>query len=184
MFSLITYILITAIGFMMGFLYKKTHTQSSFFNPDPKKSLKIFSWFLGGAVVVLLALSALATHSLKTTQIPGEADIANMDYNNYHSVIVFVLNLSFLILVVLSNAYSQSLKKLGFVPYIIAAGFYIMFILGDAYFVSDIYLMWQKSMQLIQGELPDYTENALIKSFLGFSVTAFNAVMIWWSLRK
>ncbi len=181
MFSLITYILITAIGFMMGFLYKKTHTQSSFFNPDPKKSLKIFSWFLGGAIVVLLALSALATHSLKATPIPEEA---NMDYNNYHSVIVFVLNLSFLILVVLSNAYSQSLKKLAFVPYILAAAFYIMFILGDAYFVSDIYLMWQKSMQLINGELPDYTENALTKSFLGFSVTAFNAVMIWWSLRK
>lgn len=181
MFSLITYIIIAAIGFMMGFLYKKTHTASTFFNPEPKKSLRIFSWVFGAAFLSLSILCFLAIRALNTTPIPEEA---NIDYNNFHSVIFFVLNFSFLVLVVLANAYSQSLKKLAIIPYLLAVGFYAVFILADAYYISDVYLMWQKSMQLIHGEMPDYTENALTKCALGFAVTAFNAAMVWWGLRK
>lgn len=181
MFSLIIYILIAAIGFMLGVLYKRTHTAASILNPDPKKALRVFSYVAGAVFVVLFALSFFETYTLRSTEIPEEA---NISYNNYHSTFYFLLNISFLILVVLADAYSQSLKKLAILPYVIAFGIYAVFILADAYYVSDIYLMWQKSMQMIQGELPDYTENSHIKCLLGFAVTAFNAAMIWWGLRK
>lgn len=181
MFSLIIYILIAAIGFMLGVLYKRAHTAASIFNPDPKTGLKLFSYTAAVVFVALSVLSFLKTYTLRNTAISEEA---NISYNNYHSTFYFILNISFLVLVVLADIYSQSLKKLSIIPYVIAFGIYAIFILADAYYVSDIYLMWQKSIQMVQGELPDYTENSHTKCMLGFGVTAFNAFMIWWGLRK
>ena len=166
---------------MLGVLYKRTHTAASIFNPDPAKALKLFSYAAAVAFVVLSVLSFFETYTLRATDIAEEA---NISYNNYHSTFYFILNISFLILVILADAYSQSLKRLSLIPYAIAYGIYALFILADAYYISDVYMMWQKSMQLIQGDLPDYTENSLTKCLLGFAVTAFNAVMIWWGLRK
>ena len=42
LFSLIIYFLISAIGFMMGYLYKKSNTSAQFFQIDPQKVLRIF----------------------------------------------------------------------------------------------------------------------------------------------
>src|SRR5215216_5386140 len=97
MFSLIIYILIVAIGFMMGFLYKRSHTSSTFFNPDPKKAMRLFLILLGVATVVTLALSLFAPYSLQTTNIPEEG---LLKFHNTKSIMVFTINVFFLLLVV------------------------------------------------------------------------------------
>ncbi|MES2620537.1 MAG: hypothetical protein V4615_06765 [Bacteroidota bacterium] len=181
MFSLIIYILIAAIGFMMGFLYKRSHTTSQFFNPDPKKAMRIFLLVLLAGTLVNLLLSWLATYVLKSAEIPEDG---NFKYHDTKSVMVFVINLFFFILVVLANAYSQTVKKVAFVPYLLALTFYMVFVLTDAYYVSDYFAIWQKSLQLFQGNLTDLHNTARIKCSLAFVVTAFNAFMIWGGLRK
>jgi uncharacterized protein YchJ len=97
---------------------------------------------------------------------------------------VFTINLSFFLLIVLSNAYSQSLKKLAPVPYILAFAFYCVFILKDAYYITDYYLMWQKTLQLIHEDIESFTRAAWTRCLTAMTVTAFNAGMIWWGLRK
>ena len=181
MFSLIIYFLIAAIGFMMGFLYKRSHTTSQFFNPDPKKAFRIFLIVLTTAVVLTLALSWLATYVLQSSGIPEDG---NIKYQNTKSIMVFVMNFFFLVLVVLANAYSQTVKGVAFIPYLLALGFYLLFVLTDAYYISDYFVLWQKSLQLFQGNATEVQETARIKCVLAFIVTAFNTLMIWWGMRK
>jgi hypothetical protein len=181
MFSLIIYILTAAIGFMMGFVYKRSHTSSTFFNPDPKKGMKLFLILFFIAVIVTCGLSLFAPYSLQTTNIPEEGVLK---FHNTKSILVFTMNVFFLVLVVLANAYSQALKRVGFVAYLLAFGFYALFVLADAYYISDYFSLWQKSLQLFQGNITEYRNTGWVKCGLAFLTTAFNAGIIWWGFRK
>ncbi|MCW5909349.1 MAG: hypothetical protein KIS94_15900 [Chitinophagales bacterium] len=181
MFSVILFIILAAVGFMMGFLYKKVFTTSKLLNPEPAKTLKIFVWFFATALVVSLALSYFTSQALGASEIAEEAD---MRYQNLESTLTFTIHVFYFLMIVLANAYSQSLKKFAPLPYILALGFYALFILADAYYITDAYILWQKSMQLIRNDVPDYTGAAWSKCFMALLVTAFNSLMIWWGLRK
>ncbi len=181
MFSLIIYILIAAAGFMMGYIYKKSFTTAEFFNPEPKNALRNFMVVFILAVLVTYGLSWWTLQSLHSYTIPDES---SMNYNNTKSIMIFMLNLFFFLLVVFCNLYSQALKKIAWIPYLLSFGFYAVFILKDAYYISSYYVVWQKSLQILKGDLPEFTSLAWIKTALGFLATAFNAGMIWWGLRK
>lgn len=180
-FSLLLFIILLAVGFMMGVLYKRTHTTASLLNPNPHIALKAFIWVFSLAIVITFALSYFTTKALTATEIPEEN---NMSYENLKSVMVFTINLSFFLLIVISNAYSQSLKKLAPMPYVLAFAFYCIFILKDAYYITDYYLMWQKTLQLIHEDLESFTKAAWTRCFAAMIVTTFNAGMVWWGLRK
>ncbi len=181
MFTLIIYILMVATGFMMGYLYKKANTTSRLLSPKPDKALKIFVAVLVTAVLITFGLSYFTTEVLHSS---GLQEVDKIKYNNLKSVMIFAINISFFLLIILSNVYSQSLKKFAAVPYVLAFCFYMLFILKDAYVITDYYLLWQKSLQLIKGDIPEHTQLAWAKCFLGLVVTSFNALMIWWGLRK
>ncbi|MBP6731520.1 MAG: hypothetical protein KA149_05645 [Chitinophagales bacterium] len=181
MFSLIIYILIAAIGFMMGFLYKKAYTTAQFFSIDPNKVLRVFTVVFVVAVFLTFGLSWYTLHVLSDIQIPDDSSIK---YHDTKSVMIFFINLFFLILVLLANLYSQTQKKIAYIPYLLAFGFYAVFILKDAYSISDYFVFWQHSLQLLKGDLPDFHSTGWMKSGLAFTVTLFNAGMIWWGLRK
>lgn len=181
MFSLIIYILIAAAGFMMGFLYKRATTNAQFFNPIPKNSLRNFLVLYGIAILVTFVLSWLTEHAMD----PGTLrDEVSVKYQNTKSVMIFMLNVFFFLLMIFSNLYSQSLKKVAVIPYLLTFGFYFVFIIKDAYYISAYYTIWQKSMQLLKGDLPDFHSVAWAKTALALAVTFFNAIMMWWGFRK
>ena len=181
MFSLIIYIIIAAVGFTMVFLYKQTYTSAEILKPDPERLKKIFMIFFGVATVVTFALSWFTTYQLQSSNIPLEGSIK---YQNMKSIMIFALNFSFLVMMVLANAYSLSLKKLAVVPYLMLIGFYVLFVLKDAYIISDYFSLWQKSLKMLKGDLPDFHSTAWVKCWMGAAVTAFNVILIWFGLRK
>jgi len=181
MFSLIIYIIIAAVGFTMVFIYKQTNTTAQILKPDPQKVQKLFLAFFGIATVITFALSWFTTYELQTTNIPLES---SMKYQNMKSVMIFVLNFSFLAMIILANTYSLTLKKLSAWPYLLAIGFYMAFVLKDAYIISDYFSLWQRSLKLLKGDLPDFHSAAWAKCWLGTVVTLFNVIMIWFGLRK
>ena len=99
MFSLIIYILIAAVGFMMGFIYKKSFTTAEFFNPVPENALRNFMIVFVLAVLVTYGLSWWTLYSLRSSNIPDEN---SMNYNNAKSIMIFMLNLFKLSLLLLS----------------------------------------------------------------------------------
>jgi len=181
MFSIIIYILVAAIGFMMGYLYKKSFTTAQFFQVEPNKLLRVFTIVFLIAVVLTFALSWWTMHVLSNTNIPDES---SMRYKDTKSVMIFLMNLFFLVLMIIANLYSQALKKIAIIPYLLVFGFYVLFVMKDAYYISDYFSMWQKSLQLLKGDLPDLHSNGWMKTCLALIVTSFNALMVWWGLRK
>jgi len=181
MVSFIIYLLIAAIGFMMGFLYKRSHSSSQFFSPDPVKMFRIFILTLVLAIIFVLGVSWYGSHSLSPDAIPEENALR---FENTKSVVVFSINFFFFLLVILANAYSQALKRIAFLPYLLAACFYVAFILADAYFISDTFTLWQKSLQIFQIKVTDLNNIDRLKCGLAITVTCFNAFMIWWGMRK
>ncbi len=181
MFSFIIYILIAAIGFMMGYLYHQSNTSAQFFKFDPKKALRVFIFLFIIAIGITYFLSWWAMHALTSTQIPDES---SMQYQNTKSVMIFLMNLFFLVLVVAANVYSQSIKQISPVPYLLAFGFYVLFVIKDAYYISDYFQVWKQSLNIIQGDLPDFHSKGWMKTVFAFVVTSFNAFMIWWGMRK
>jgi hypothetical protein len=181
MFTLVIFILIAAIGFMMGVVYKQTNTTAKIFQPNPQSLLKIFFWVLGIGTVVTFLLSWYASSQLNASNVPADDSVK---FQNAKSIMIFMMNVFFFALVILSNAHSLALKKLAPLPYVLTIAFFVGFVLKDAYFVSDYYTIWQKSLKLLKGNLPDIHSTGWIKCWLGTSVTAFNAMMVWWGMRK
>jgi hypothetical protein len=166
----------------MGYLYRQTKTSAQFFKPDPKNAMRLFLFVFITATLVILVLSHLATYELTSSDIASEN---SEKYKNVKSVMIFLINLFFFVLVMMCNAYSLSLKKLAIVPYLLTIGFYFIFTMKDAYFISDYYVFWQKSLALLKGqETPDFHRTGWVKSLLGTAVTLFNAVVTWWGVRK
>ena len=181
MFSLIIYIIIAAVGFTMVFLYKQTYTSAKILQPDPEKLKKVFTVVFVTAAIVTFALSWLTTYELQASNIPLESSIK---YQNMKSVMIFSLNFSFLLMIILANAYSLSLKKLAVAPYLLIIAFYMVFVLKDAYIISDYFSLWQKSLKMLKGDLPDFHGTAWVKCWLGAGVTLFNVGLVWFGLRK
>lgn len=176
---------------MMGFVYKRSYTSAQFFQIEPKKVLRIFTIIFGVAIVLTLGLSWFTMYILGNSNIPGNDTMKQLQakdmalrFMDIQSVMVFFMNVSFMALMVLANLYSQALKKVSPIPYLLAIAFYVLFVLKDAYYLGDYFALWQKSMELLQGDLPDFHSTAWMKAFIASSVTAFNAGMVWWGLRK
>jgi hypothetical protein len=181
MFTLIIYILIAALGFIMVYLYRQTNTTAKIFKPDPKNAMKLFLFVFVVATVTTFALSHLTTYELNSSSIASE----NAEkYQNVNSVMLFMINFFFFLLVMLSNAYSLALKKLAIGPYLLTIGFYALFIIKDTYYIVDYYNIWQKSLEILKGESADLHHMGQLKCALGSAVTLLNAGMVWFSLRR
>lgn len=181
MFSLIIYFIVAAVGGMMIYLYKSVKTTAEIFKPDPRKFMKAFLTVFILAMIITFGLSYYTTYVLYSTPIPDEA---NMKFLNAKSIMYFSLNLSFLLLIILSNAYSLSLKKFAYMPFVFTALFYAIFILKDGYFMADYYTYWQTVTHNLKDSLPDYHSTGWAKCGMGMLVTVFNAFLVWFGLRK
>lgn len=181
MFTLFIYLLLVGVGTMMAILYKGTITSARFFNPDPKISLRIFTYSFVAAVFITFALSWYSTYILYKSDIPEEG---NIHYQTFKTLTIFIINISFFLMMIFSNAYAQSLKRIAFVPYLLTLGFYTIFILRDAYVVSTYYYTWLEAVGLLPSEIPNFQQTAWYKCLLGMITTIYNAGIIWWSLRK
>lgn len=186
MFTSIIFVLTAAIGFMMGFLYRKSYTTAQFFNFSQQKLLRIFTILFFVAVLLTYALSWFTLHVLSSTNPPDETAVkfTQVQFEDMKSVMMLLLHFFFLLLIALANVYSQSRKKIALAPYLLTLGFYVLFILKDAYFISDNLMGWLKSFQFSLEDLPDFRSIGWVKSFFAAVVTIFNAAMIWWGLRK
>jgi formate-dependent nitrite reductase membrane component NrfD len=107
MFSLIIYLLIAAVGFMMAVLYKRTESTAAFFNPDPNRLLKSFTILFVVSLLLTFLASFFTMRALTHSQIPEEG---NMQYNSMKELMYFVLNFFFLVLMINVNLYSQARK--------------------------------------------------------------------------
>lgn len=179
LFSLTIYFLSAAIGFMMGFLYKNAKTNNVVVNPNPEKTYRLFLNVFIIGVVALGALSYFTVRALKPAAIVEDSAIR---FRDMKSVLIFLLTVFFMGLTIIANYYSLSVHKLRVMPYFLIVCFYSAFILVDVHFISPRFADWQYTNHLLTGDMPDFRATGWVKCSLGFAVTAFNAIMMWWSI--
>jgi hypothetical protein len=181
MFTFIIFIIIAGIGFVMGYIYKKSTTSLAFFTPNELGTLRNFMIVFTLGMIACFALSWYTLTTLGATEMPADNKLR---FDNMRSVMIFFVNIFFLLMVVFSNLHSQGAKKLKIVPYLLAIGFYLVFTIKDNLYIAEIFSNWQRYYQLIASDVNTPAQKGLLKSAIAVSVTAFNAIMIWWGLRK
>ena len=146
LFSLTLYILIAAIGLIMGLSNKQAIANLQVIKPNPPKVFRLFLILFAAGIVITLTLSYFATNSLTSADIPDEG---SMKFENFKSVMLFMQNLFFLALIVIANIYSLARKGVSPVPYLLTIAFYTFFVLMDAHYLSDYFVIWKKIAPVI-----------------------------------
>lgn len=181
MLTFVLFILTAAIGFMMAFLYKNAQTTLQALSPKPHASFRIFIWVFVGGIGLVYGMGWYALHLLRTNPI---AEDAKLQFNNWYEMHTLLLPLLFFVLTLLSNAYSQSQKKLVWPPYLLTFLFYAILLVRDVYVLSSYYNYWLSTNGLVDENIDPASSSLWVKLVSCFCVTAFNAGVIWWGLKK
>lgn len=181
MLTITLFILTAALGFMMAYLYKHAYTTLQTLSPSPYFSFRIFIGLYTTGIVLLYGIGWYAANQLYNSRVPEEAKIT---FHTWYEVHTLLLPLIYLVLVLLSNAYSQSHKKLEWLPYLFSFLFFAVFHIRDHKSVLGYLVKWQQNLGMIQALPETFDFMFWLKLALCFITTAFNALIVWWGLKK
>jgi hypothetical protein len=166
---------------MMGTVYKRTFTNLEVLRFNPARIARIYYIITALAVGVCLFLSYKAIHAF--SEIGMAEDKAHI-FEDYQNMLVYFLNLSFIVMMVLANVHSMASKKISYLLYFFTFGSYAAFAIIDNFFLQDTFFHFKKMNQLWQGEFSFANFWGFISLFISAGLTAFNAYMTYWGLKK
>jgi hypothetical protein len=105
-------------------------------------------------------------------------------FEDNQAMLVYFLNLGFIILMVLSNLHSFVSKKISWVLYLLTFGIYAAFAIIDNFFLQDTFFHFKKMNQLWKGEFLFANIWGFVSLFFSAALTVFNAYMTYWGLKK
>jgi|688.fasta_scaffold487066_2 hypothetical protein len=180
MFIFFTYIIVLAVGFMMGTIYKQAFFHINVPKFDYKATRNIF-W-----IIFLSAVSICSYLSFKTIdafgQI-GEAEERLYVFQEYEMMLTFTSNLAFIALVSLANLTSIASKNVRWILYGFVFVFYAGFTVVDNFLLADVMFEYKKLNQLWKGEFNLSTLKGFLSLFICLALCIFNAFMIRYSLK-
>ncbi len=181
MFSFIIFSVAIAIGIWMGYFNKKAFTNSDFFKLDPSKVLRNYTITFVVAVIVSFILSYIAQNMLTNGPIPEDNLIK---YKEFKSLFTFSIYFFFIPLLVFANTQSLVSGRVAWVLYLFTFLFAALFIAKDSFILLDQVFRWMKFNHMQTDK--DYVSTTLAssKAVIVAFVIAFNAAMMWWSMRK
>ncbi|MFN8310871.1 MAG: hypothetical protein U0T73_12995 [Chitinophagales bacterium] len=181
MLSFFTYIVVALIGVMMGTIYKRSFTNIALlqFNPATIQRIFLTMAVIGVLICGFLSYKAVLAFNEKTLA----EDKMNI-YNDYESMLIYFLNLGFIVLIFVANLHSFSSKKIQYASYLITFGIYAAFAVIDNFFLEDVFFQFKKFNQLWRGEFSFANIAGYFSLFLSAVLTAFNAYMVQWGLKK
>ena len=135
MLTFFTYIIVLAVGFMMGTIYKQAFFHINLPKFDYKKTRNIF-W-----IICLISIAICGYLSFKTIDAfgqVGEAEERLYVFQEYEMMLTFTLNLSFISLIFLANLTSIASKKVRWILYGVVFVFYAGFSVVDNFLLADV----------------------------------------------
>ena len=181
MLSFFTYIIVGLIGLMMGTIYKGSFSNLEILRFRPSRVGRIYAVFTAILVGICIFLSYKSIHAFSEM---GQAEDKKHVFEDYQSTLVYFLNLGFILMVILSNLHSMAAKKITWALYLFTFGIYASFAVIDNFFLEDAFFHFKKSHQLWQGEFSFANFWGYISLLISAALTAFNAYMTHWGLKK
>lgn len=182
MLSFFTYIVVGLIGLMMGTVYKESFSNLHILRFSAYKVARIF------AIIVLICAIICGYLSYKSIAAFSAQDAMPEDkahfFQDYQSMLIYFLNLGFIMMIVFSNLHSFVSKKISWWFYLQTFGIYAAFAVIDNFFLQDTFFHFKKMNQLWQGEFSFASLTGYMSLIISAGLTLFNAYMTWWGLKK
>ena len=166
---------------MMGTVYKRSFTNMEILRFNPARISRIFTVLAIVGIGICLLLSYKSIHAF--SEIGMDEDKKHI-FEDYQSMLIYFLNLDFILMIILANVHSMASKKISWLFYLFTFGTYASFAVIDNFFLEDAFFHFKKSHQLWKGEFSFANLWGYISLFISASLTAFNAYMTWWGLKK
>ena len=182
MLSFLTYIIIGLIGLMMGTVYKRSFSNVEMLRISPHKIARIYGIIVFVSVLICGYLSFRSISSF-TAQDAMPEDKAHF-FEDYQSMLIYFLNLGFIVMLIFSNLHSFASKKISWLFYLLTFGIYAAFAVIDNFFLQDTFFHFKKMNQLWQGEFSFANIIGYFNLIASASLTIFNAYMTYWGLKK
>ena len=182
MLSFLTYIIVGLIGLMMGTVYKRSFSNIEMLRISPYKIGRIFTVIVIASAVVCGYLSFKAVAAF-TAQDAMPEDKAHF-FQDYQSMLIYFLNLGFILIMVFSNLHSFASKRISWKLYLQTFGIYAAFAVIDNFFLQDTFFHFKKMNQLWQGEFSFANFMGYFSLIVSAGLTFFNAYMTYWGLKK
>lgn len=175
MFTVIIYILIGLIGVIMGTLYKRSISSISGLKFEPKKVRKLY-WRFAFLMIVLYAFLCYQAIKSFHQDVPLAEDKMHR-FQDYELMLIYFLNIGFMVMIILSNVYSMSAQNVRIPMYVFTFLIYAAFVVLDNFMLEDALFQFKKINLLWQGDF----NLAYIKGYLSLlfcaGLCAFNAFM-------
>ncbi|MCW3127049.1 MAG: hypothetical protein JWO03_2707 [Bacteroidetes bacterium] len=105
-------------------------------------------------------------------------------FEDYQNMLIYFLNLGFILMIILANVHSMASKKISWRFYFFTFGVYASFAVIDNFFLEDTFFHFKKMNQLWQGEFSFASLLGYFSLFISGLLVAFNAYMTSWGLKK
>jgi phosphate starvation-inducible membrane PsiE len=166
---------------MMGTIYKRSFTNVQMLNIAPARFARLF---LICASIGIVICSFLSYKAIKSFHEVGMAEDMAHAFEDYESMLVYFLNLGFIVLMVISNLHSQVSKKISWYFYLLTFLIYATFAVLDNFFLEDAFFHFKKINLLWKGEFSLAEVGGYISLFIAAGLCVFNALMTRWGLKK
>lgn len=182
MLSFLTYIITGLIGLMMGTVYKRSFSNVEMLRISPHKIARIYGIivFLSILICGYLSYRAVAAFTAQDADAEGKA----IFFQDYQSMLVYFLNLGFILMIIFSNLHSFAAKKISWLLYLLTFGIYASFAVIDNFFLQDTFFHFKKMNQLWQGEFSFANIVGYFNLIASAALTVFNGYMTYWGLKK
>ncbi len=167
---------------MMGTVYKRSFSNVEMLRISPHKLGRVYAVIVALSAIVCAYLSYRAVAAF-TTQDAMPEDKA-LFFQDNQSMLVYFLNLGFILMLVFSNLHSFAAKKISWIFYLLTFGIYAAFAVIDNFFLQDTFFHFKKMNQLWQGEFSFANIMGYFNLIASAGLTAFNAYMVYWGLKK
>ena len=181
MLTLLTFICILVIGFMMGTIYRHSTSHTTVFNFDYKK-IRLAFWITTAVIVVICDFLCFRTMDVLDNM--GEANDKAHIFLDNEMMLVFFMNLGFLMMMVLSNLVSIAARSVRWLLYIVTFIVFGGFAYIDNFMLGNTLFEFKKLNQLWLGEFNLAPLKGYLSLAISFALCVFNAAMTFWSLRK
>jgi hypothetical protein len=167
---------------MMGTVYKRSFSNLEILRFSPAKVARIYG------IIALISALICGYLSYKSIAAFSASDAMPEDkvqfFEDYQSMLVYFLNLGFIVMMVFSNLHSFATKKISWLLYAQTFGMYAAFAIIDNFFLQDTFFHFKKMNQLWQGEFSFASLLGYLSLFTSAGLTVFNAYMTYWGLKK
>lgn len=166
---------------MMANVYRYSVSNISMFQIAPVQIKKVF-W---GAALAGIAICAYLSY--RTILSFWDAGVAEDKLHLYHDneqMLIFFLNLGFIVMIVLSNTISMASKRVLWPFYMGTFLVYALFAVIDNFFLEDVFFQFKKINQLWNGEFNVASIKGYLMLITTVALCTFNALIIKWGIEQ